>query len=110
MKPDTAWLVSNSGRRLTARRVLLPLPGLLGFLLDGISINIMVNSPKGPAIFWEVVYAAVAFVVALLYAAMFKTRIFVGLPVLVAAIFFPSRSLPVLGFLGHWLVYHLGPM
>ena len=114
MKPDTAWLVSNSGRRLTARRVLrrvlLPLPGLLGFLLDGISINIMVNSSKGPAIFWEVVYAAVAFVVALLYATIFKTRIFVGLPVLVAAIFFPSRSLPVLGFLGHWLVYHLGPM
>jgi hypothetical protein len=110
MKPDTGELVSNSGRRLTVKSVLLPLLGLLGFLLDGISINIMVNSSKGPAIFWEIVYAAVAFVVALLYAAMFKTRIFVGLPVLVAAIFFPSPSLPVVGSLGHWLVYHLGPM
>jgi len=110
INPDAETLTENSGRRLTAKSALLRVPGLLGFALDGIGINIMVNSPKGPAIFWEVVYASVAFLVALLCAAMFKVRILAGLPVLVAAIVLPSRTLPVLGPLGHWLVYRLGPM
>ena len=108
--PDADKLARNSRKRLTVRSVLLGVPGLLGFAFGGISINIMTNSPNGPAIFWEVVYATVVFVVALLYAAMFRVKIFVGLPVLIAAIVLPSRSLPVLGSLGHWLVYHLGPM
>jgi hypothetical protein len=116
---DADGFARKPGKRRTVSSVLLRVLGLLGFALDGISVNIMANSPVGPAIVWQVVYTLVAFVVALLYAAMFRwiflertfrLGVFAGLLVLIATIIFPSRSLPGLGPLAHWLVYKLGPM
>lgn len=110
--------------------IALALPIMICCAVEGTGTNIMIHAPVGPAIMWQILYACIAFVMVVLVACIVliivettttrygyrARRVFTDLVILVAplvliaAIIFPSRTVPVLAPVAHWLVHYLGLM
>jgi hypothetical protein len=128
---STMPVASSSSSRIIG--VMLAVPLLALYVVDGIGIRLMATARVGPAIVWQIVYDLLAFLLALLLALFIcgiiydreKDRgiqnkrtsdwqgvlsIFVGPPVMFATIFLHSQNTPILGPVSHWFVFHIGPM
>lgn len=121
---------SSKPRRSWHFGAVASIPILACCAIDGAGTNIMINAPTGPAILWQVVYAlsvtmALVFIAFLVFGLISEVGkawndqaqtvyvglfIFVGPLVLIGTMIFSARTLPLLGLIAHWLVYHLGPM
>ena len=113
--------------------IVAAIPSLAGCVLAGTGINIMIHVSVGPAILLQLMYAMgalVAVVMSISGLVMAGDRIAgttawldqraggyfwavvlaCGPLILIAAIIFPSRTVPVLAPIAHWIVTVLGPL